>query len=142
MKELRVIIAGSREFNDFPKLMNSSIEILTEISKKRDDLDRIRIVSGTARGADKLGEQYSKIAGYELSKFPADWDGLGKIAGYVRNAEMAKFAVEDDSYGVLIAFWDGQSRGTKHMIDLAKRCGLEVHVVNYKENNANAKITE
>ena len=132
MKELRVIIAGSRDFNDFPKLMNSSIKILTEISKKRDDLDRIRIISGTARGADKLGEQYAKIAGYELSKFPADWDGLGKRAGYVRNAEMAKFAIEDDNYGVLIAFWDGQSRGTKHMIDLAKRYGLEVHVVNYK----------
>ena len=142
MKELRVIIAGSRDFDDFPKLMNSSIEILTGISKKRDDLDRIRIISGTARGADKLGEQYAKIAGYELSKFPADWGGLGKRAGYVRNAEMAKFAVEDDSYGVLIAFWDGQSRGTKHMIDLAKRYGLEVHVVNYRENNANAKITE
>ena len=133
MKELRVVIAGSRDFNDFPKLMNSSIEILTGISKKRDDLDRIRIISGTARGADKLGEQYAKIVGYELSKFPADWDGLGKRAGYVRNAEMAKFAVEDDNYGMLIAFWDGQSRGTKHMIDLAKRYGLEVHVVNYKE---------
>ena len=133
MKELRVIIAGSRDFDDFPKLMNSSIEILTGISKKRDDLDRIRIISGTARGAGKLGEQYAKIAGYELSKFPADWDGLGKRAGYIRNAEMAKFAVEDGNYGVLIAFWDGQSRGTKHMIDLAKRYGLEVHVVNYKE---------
>ena len=131
MKELRVIIAGSRDFNDFPKLMNSSIEILTEISKKRNDLDRIRIISGTARGADKLGEQYAKIAGYELSKFPADWNGLGKRAGYVRNAEMAKFAVEDDNYGVLIAFWDGKSRGTKHMIDLAKRYGLEIHVVNF-----------
>ena len=133
MKELRVIIAGSRDFNDFPKLMNSSIKILTEISKKRDDLDRIRIISGTARGADKLGEQYAKIAHYELSKFPADWDKLGKRAGYVRNAEMAKFAVEDGNYGVLIAFWDGQSRGTKHMIDLANKYGLEVHVVNYKE---------
>ncbi len=142
MKELRVIIAGSRNFDDFPKLMNSSMEILTEISKKRDDLDRIRIISGTARGADKLGEQYAKIAHYELSKFPADWDKLGKRAGYVRNAEMAKFAVEDDSYGVLIAFWDGKSRGTKHMIDLAKRYGLEVHVVNYKENNTNGEITE
>lgn len=50
-----------------------------------------------------------------------------------RNAEMAKFAVEDGNYGVLIAFWDGQSRGTKHMINLAMRYGLEVHVVNYKE---------
>lgn len=142
MKELRVIIAGSRDFDDFPKLMNSSMEILTEISKKRDDLDRIRIISGTARGADKLGEQYAKIAGYELSKFPADWDGLGKRAGYVRNAEMAKFAVEDDNYGVLIAFWDGKSKGTKNMIDLAKRYDLEVHVVNYKENKTNAETTE
>lgn len=133
MKELRAIIAGSRDFDDFPKLMNSSIDILSEIANKRDDLDRIRIISGTARGADKLGEQYAKIAGYELSKFPADWENLGKRAGYVRNAEMAKFAIEDGNYGVLIAFWDGKSRGTKHMIDLANKYGLEVHVVNYKE---------
>ena len=45
MKELRVIIAGSRDFNDFPKLMNSSIDILSEITNKRDDLERIRIIS-------------------------------------------------------------------------------------------------
>lgn len=131
MKELRVIIAGSRDFDDFPKLMNSSIDILSEITNKRGDLDRIRIISGTARGADKLGEQYAKVAGYELSKFPADWDNLGKRAGYVRNAEMSKFAVKDGNYGVLIAFWDGQSKGTKHMIDLANRYGLEVHIVNF-----------
>lgn len=131
-KELRVIIAGSRDFDDFSKLMNSSINILSGITNKRDDLDKIRIISGTARGADKLGEQYAKVAGYELSRFPADWNRLGKRAGYVRNAEMAKFAVEDDNYGVLIAFWDGQSKGTKHMIDLAKKYGLEVHIVKYK----------
>ena len=118
------------------------IEVLNILKQDNRPKDTVKIITGTARGADKLGEQYAKIAHYELSKFPADWDKLGKRAGYVRNAEMAKFAVEDDSYGVLIAFWDGQSRGTKHMIDLAKRYGLEVHVVNYKENNANAKITE
>lgn len=129
MKELRVIIAGSRDFGDFPKLMNSCIDILHEISDQNDDLDKIRIVSGTARGADILGEQYAKISGYEVSRFPADWDGLGKRAGYVRNAEMAKYAVADESYGVLIAFWDGKSKGTKHMIDLAEKNGLEVHVV-------------
>ena len=131
MKELRVIIAGSRDFDDFPKLMNSSNGILSEIINKRDDLGKVRIINGTARGADKLGEQFAKIAGYELSKFPADWDRLGKRAGYVRNAEMAKFAVEDDNYGVLIAFWDGRSKGTKHMIDLAEKYGLEAHVVRF-----------
>lgn len=131
MKELRVIIAGSRDFDDFSKLMNSCIDILSDITNKNDDLDKIRIVSGTARGADRLGEQYAKVAGYEVSRFPADWDGLGKRAGYVRNAEMAKYAMADGNYGVLIAFWDGKSKGTKHMIDLAKKKGLEVHIVRF-----------
>ena len=128
MKELRVIIAGSRDFNDYELLNKSAIEIIT---KKTMLPDLTRIVSGGARGADTLGERFAKEFGLEVKKFPADWDGLGKRAGYVRNAEMAKFAVEDDNDGMLIAFWDGQSRGTKHMIDLAKRYGLEVHVVNF-----------
>ena len=132
MKELRIIIAGSRDFNDYELLKKSAIEIIT---KKTMLPDLTRIISGGARGADTLGELFANEMGLEISRFIPDWDGLGKRAGYVRNAEMAKFAVEDGNYGVLIAFWDGQSRGTKHMIDLAKRYGLEVHVVNYKEND-------
>ena len=130
MKELRIIIAGSRDFNDYELLKKSAIEIIT---KKTMLPDLTRIVSGGARGADTLGERFANEMGLEISRFIPDWDGLGKRAGYVRNAEMAKFAVEDDNDGMLIAFWDGKSRGTKHMIDLAKRYGLEVHVVNYKE---------
>ena len=132
MKELRIIIAGSRDFNDYELLKKSAIEIIT---KKTMLPDLTRIVSGGARGADTLGERFANEMGLEISRFIPDWDGLGKRAGYVRNAEMAKFAVEDDNDGMLIAFWDGKSRGTKHMIDLAKRYGLEVHVVNYKVNN-------
>ena len=132
MKELRIIIAGSRDFNDYELLKKSAIEIIT---KKTMLPDLTRIISGGARGADTLGERFANEMGLEISRFIPDWDGLGKRAGYVRNAEMAKFAVEDDNDGMLIAFWDGQSRGTKHMIDLAKRYGLEVHVVNYKVNN-------
>lgn len=130
MKELRIIIAGSRDFNDYELLKKSAIEIIT---KKTMLPDLTRIISGGARGADTLGERFANEMGLEISRFIPDWDGLGKRAGYVRNAEMAKFAVEDNNDGMLIAFWDGQSRGTKHMIDLAKRYGLEVHVVNYKE---------
>ena len=130
MKELRVIIAGSRDFSDYELLKKSAIEIIT---KKTMLPDLTRIISGGARGADTLGERFANEMGLEISRFIPDWDGLGKRAGYVRNAEMAKFAVEDGNYGVLIAFWDGKSRGTKHMIDLANKYGLEVHVVNYKE---------
>lgn len=128
MKELRIIIAGSRDFNDYELLKKSVIEIIT---KKTMLPDLTRIVSGGARGADTLGERFANEMGLEISRFIPDWDGLGKRAGYVRNAEMAKFAVEDDNDGMLIAFWDGKSKGTKHMIDLAKRYGLEVHVVNF-----------
>lgn len=134
LKELRIIVAGSRNFNDF-KLLFKSVEKIQKdiIDKKFEDISRVCIVSGTARGADRLEELYAEKIGLHIYRFPADWDGLGKRAGYVRNAEMAKFAVEDGNYGVLIAFWNGKSRGTKHMIDLANKYGLKVHVINYKE---------
>lgn len=130
MKELRVIIAGSRDFNDYALLKKSAIEIIT---KKTMFPDLTRIISGGARGADILGERFANEIGLEISRFIPDWDSLGKRAGYVRNETMAKFAVENGNDGMLIAFWDGESRGTKHMIDLANKHGLEVHVVNYKE---------
>ena len=130
MKELRIIIAGSRDFNDYELLKKEVLNILKQDNRPK---DTVKIISGTARGADTLGEQFAKEFGLKVARFVPDWDGLGKRAGYVRNAEMAKFAVEGDNDGMLIAFWDGNSKGTKHMIDFAKRYGLEVHVVNYKE---------
>lgn len=130
MKELRVIIAGSRYFNDYALLKKSAIEIIT---KKTMFPDLTRIISGGARGADILGERFANEIGLEISRFIPDWDSIGKRAGYVRNETMAKFAVENGNDGMLIAFWDGESRGTKHMIDLANKHGLEVHVVNFKE---------
>lgn len=128
MNELRVIIAGSRDFNDYSLLKDSATKI---IFSKTIQSSLIKIISGGARGADKLGEQFANEIGLEIVRFPADWNGLGKRAGYVRNAEMAKFAVADGNTGILIAFWDGVSKGTKHMIDLAERYGLKVHIVRF-----------
>jgi hypothetical protein len=146
MKEVRIIVAGSRDFADYELLKQSVLDIIFEIGSetgicylnKSDkntfilaEKNRIKFISGTARGADSLGEKFANECGYKVVRFPADWDGLGKRAGYVRNAEMAKYASEEDNFGVLIAFWDGKSKGTKHMIDLAKKYGLEVHIVNF-----------
>lgn len=114
---MKVIIAGGRDFNDYDLLKLKCDTILKNQTN-------IEIVSGTARGADKLGEKYSQEKGYRVKLFPADWN-LGKKAGYIRNEQMAQYA---DS---LIAFWDGQSKGTKHMIDLAKKYNLNVRVINY-----------
>lgn len=130
MKELRVIIAGSRDFNDYNLLKR---EVLNMIKNDNRPKKYVKVISGGARGADTLGERFANEMELEITRFIPDWDRLGKRAGYVRNAEMAKFAAEDGNYGVLIAFWDGKSKGTKHMIDLAEKYGLEVHVVEYKK---------
>lgn len=91
----------------------------------------VTIVSGTANGADKLGERFAREFSLNLKRFPANWDKYGKSAGYKRNAQMAKYASDSLSKKVLIAFWDGKSSGTKHMINLAKERNLEVHIVRY-----------
>lgn len=115
---MKVIIAGGREFSDYDKLCVSCDKILSNQTE-------IEIVSGTARGADKLGEKYANERGYPIKQFPADWNLFGKSAGYKRNAQMADYA------DALIVFWDGKSKGTKHMIDLAKKVGLNIKIIKY-----------
>ena len=127
--ELRVIIAGSRDFTDYQLLKEKCADL---ISLHNPGTLPVRIISGTARGADRLGEQFAKQENYLLSRFPADWGKYGRSAGYRRNVEMAKFAIEDGNKGLLIAFWDGKSKGTKWMIDIAKRYGLDVEVILYE----------
>ncbi len=140
---MRIIIAGGREFNDYDLLVYNVSTIITRLAGQNVEkkftstgieyvtpVDKnYEIVCGKARGADTLGEKFGKEYGFKIKYFPADWDNLGKRAGYVRNADMAIYAKEDN--GVLIAFWDGQSKGTKHMIDLANKYGLKVFVINY-----------
>jgi len=122
-KSFKVIIAGSRDFNN-ELLLYQTCDILLE-NKRKDS--SIVIISGTARGADQLGEKYALSRGFQLIKKPADWDRYGKKAGYLRNIEMAKMA------DALIAFWDGNSRGTKMMIEEANRRNLQVRVINYND---------
>ncbi|KYG76922.1 DUF2493 domain-containing protein [Roseivirga spongicola] len=114
----KVIIAGGRTFNDYEML---KAVCKAALQHKKD----IEVVSGTANGADKLGERYAKENGLKLTQFPADWNRYGKSAGYKRNREMALYA------DALIAFWDGKSKGTKHMIDLAKKSALQIRVKHY-----------
>ena len=132
--EMRVIIAGSRDFNDFKLLESNLHKIFKQLADEKlisvwINESNIEVVCGKAKGADTLGEQFAQIYHFPIKYFPADWDTYGKSAGYRRNAEMANYAKEDN--GVLIAFWDGKSKGTKHMIDTAKSSSIRVFVVNY-----------
>lgn len=122
--KMKIIIAGSRDFDNYELLDKEVSSILN--SMVHIPMSDIELVSGTARGADKLGERYAKENNFNLKLFPADWNNLGKSAGYIRNENMAKYS------DVLIAFWDEKSKGTKHMIDLAIKYNLKVHIIKFK----------
>jgi YspA, cpYpsA-related SLOG family len=83
---MRVIVAGSRDFNCFEKLTNALNEYLKDAIYGSD----FEIVSGGARGADRSGEQYARLYGATIKQFIPDWQGLGRRAGMVRNEAMAK----------------------------------------------------
>ena len=96
MGVFKVIIAGGRQFSDY-ELLKAKCDLF--LQQKR-VTHSIIIVSGTARGADSLGERYAHERGYAVEKYPADWEQHGKAAGPIRNAEMAENA------DALIAFSD------------------------------------
>lgn len=114
----KLIIAGGRDFNDYD-LLKSKLDRL--LQNKTD----VEIVSGKARGADSLGERYAREMGYPIKEFPANWNKYGKSAGYIRNKEMAEYA------DGCVCFWDGDSKGTKHMIDLAEEKNISLRVIYY-----------
>jgi hypothetical protein len=121
-KQFVVIVAGSRYFNNEALLF----KYLDAFKKKF--LDRtLVILSGGAKGADSLGEKWARENEISCKVFPADWDKHGKAAGPIRNKQMAEYA------DALILFWDGKSRGSKHMLDTAKELGLKTKVIMYEE---------
>jgi hypothetical protein len=83
---MKLIIAGSRSITDYTIVKRAINRLLINPT------DINEIVSGTARGVDRLGERYAKEHGIKITKFPANWNKYGKRAGYLRNEQMAKYA--------------------------------------------------
>ena len=115
---MKLIIAGGRNFDDYALLTNEVETVIVGES-------HVEIVSGGAKGADRLGEFFAIDHDLDIKRFPADWDKHGKAAGYKRNSDMADYA------DTCICFWDGKSKGTGHMIQLAKNKGLKLTVIVY-----------
>lgn len=122
-RPLRIIVAGGRDFSDYDKMCSVLDPFIGE------EVDKVKIISGGAQGADKLGEKYAKESSMDLIIFPADWSKYGKSAGHIRNKQMAEYG------DMLFAFWDGESRGTKNMIDEALKANniKEVRVIKYEQ---------
>jgi len=110
---MKTIIAGSRDIIDY-NLLLTAIDLA-----KDNDIHVTEVVCGMAWGADMLGRRYAILNNLPLHDFPADWETHGNRAGYLRNIEMSENA---DS---LIALWDGASKGTHNMIDIADEKGLK-----------------
>ena len=110
---MKVIVAGSR-----------SIESLGVVTKAIEDsgFNITEIVSGRAKGVDRLGEHYALVRSIPTKLFPADWDKHGKAAGPMRNREMANYA------DAAVIIWDGVSKGTKHMIYEMNKRGKKCHI--------------
>lgn len=123
---MRCIIAGSRTatFDDVWDAMDAC-EWADQITE---------VVSGTARGADLAGEAWAEMEGLPVERFPADWDKEGKSAGFKRNRKMADYAgcVWGGNGGACITVWDGESKGTAHMMDLAKMAGLKQFIWHFR----------
>jgi len=120
-----LLIAGSRTFNNYEVLCKYA-DYFLQNQKGRE----IIIVSGGARGADALAEQYAKERGYTSVVMKADWDTFGKSAGYRRNEAMHQYLINYSKRGCL-CFWDGQSKGTAHNFELVKEYNTSLRTVKF-----------
>lgn len=114
----RVVIAGCRDYNNYDEAKVFIDFCLSNIKRKY----KIVIVSGCASGVDAIGERYAKENGFEVEKHPANWEKYSKSAGPRRNKEMAEIC------DFVICFWDEKSKGTKSMIEHAKKQNKPVKV--------------
>ncbi len=114
----RVVVAGCRNYNNYAEAKLFIDHCLSRIRKENE----IIIISGGCSGADMLGERYAKENGFKIERYTAQWEKFGKSAGPKRNEQMAKIA------DFVICFWDKESRGTKSMLECAKRYGKPIKI--------------
>lgn len=110
---MKTIIAGSRGISD-PAILEEAI--------KASGITITSVVSGMARGVDLIGLNWAKLQGLPVHEHYAQWGAHGKVAGFIRNKEMAATSE------ALIAIWDGKSKGTRHMIHTALAYKLRVYI--------------
>jgi hypothetical protein len=109
---MKTALIGSRTFTDY-----------TFFCKKLQDFTITEIISGGAKGADTLAEAYALQFQIPLTVILPNWNKHGKSAGFVRNKKIVEKAE------IVIAFWDGYSKGTEHSINVARAMKKVVHII-------------
>ena len=111
---MKVIIAGNRTFNNKQLLFDTMDNLDIKIDE---------VVCGEATGADSIGKEWAIKNEIAVKSFPAEWDKYGRLAGPIRNQDMGNYA------DYLIAFWDGESVGTKYMFTYMQQIGKHGEVI-------------
>ncbi len=106
---MKVAVIGSRGLS-----VNSLEKYLPE--------ETTEIVSGGARGVDTSAREYATSHGLKLTEFLPEYDKFGRGAPLKRNITIIEYA------DLVLAFWDGQSHGTKFVIDNCKKRNIPVKV--------------
>jgi len=113
---MQLIIAGSRSFHDDQRLCQT-------LAPERHRITQV--LTGGARGADQLGYRWAWKHQVTHQRFRADWERCGTSAGVRRNSQMAQ------ACAMLLAFWDGRSAGTRHLIGCMQQLGKPVVVIQF-----------
>lgn len=118
---MRILITGSRDW-DNPAVIYNALCEQYHCWEHEDCGDPYTVVSGACpTGADNLAEQIAMTMGWAVERHPADWDGLGKRAGFVRNAEMVELGAD-----ICLAFIKNESKGASMTARLAEEAGIPV----------------
>jgi len=127
-------VIGSKSFTDYELFKSKISQIVKKLQAK---YSKIVFVSGGAKGADSFARKYAKENAIEIIEFIPDWDKLGKSAGFIRNQDIV------DKSDLLVAFWDGKSKGTLHSM---KKMNIKqqnrliiVRTINKVEDNISVK---
>jgi YspA, cpYpsA-related SLOG family len=115
---MKTAIVGTRTADNYEALKNIMDDLIPKPTE---------IISGGASGADKMAERYAKENKLKMSIIKPDWQTHGKSAGPIRNLEIVAMCER------MVAIWDGESRGTKHSIEAARKDGKLVVVHQYAE---------
>ena len=120
--EMKVAIVGSRSIND-QMFVEYLFRCFTYIFGKP-----TKIISGGARGIDTFAEDFAHNFNIDLQVFKPDWAKYGRKAGFIRNEDIIK------NCDICLAFWDGESHGTKHDLELCEQYKKDLVLFNVKES--------
>ena len=124
MNKLYLLIAGGRDFTDY-EVLKVSLTKETEGNELP-----IVVISGTAKGADTLGEKWAQECGHKIIRYRPEWSKYGNKAGPLRNVEMYNF-IKEQEHRKVIVFWDGCSKGTMHMIRISMNGIVPLSIYKY-----------